>query len=65
MDSRIELTDAPLVIDHLVVGFVTGIAGGEPRITLNLGYCKAAGVRVVVQGDPEVDHKRGGVVLDR
>lgn len=37
----------------------------HPRVTLNLGWCRAAGVRVRVEGDPRVDHQRNGLVLER
>jgi hypothetical protein len=50
-----------LCFDGMVVGKVTD----EPRIVLNLGWAKAAGVGVTVQGDPEVDKKRGGIILER
>lgn len=45
-------------------GMVVGRLGAE-HVTLNLGWCKAAGLGVTVQGDPEVDRKRGGIVLQR
>lgn len=55
-----------LCFDGMVVGRVTEKdAGGAPRLTLNLGWAKAAGLGVTVQGDPEVDRRRGGVVLER
>jgi hypothetical protein len=39
--------------------------GTNARLVLNLGWMKAAGLRVTVQGDPEVDHRRNGIVLER
>jgi hypothetical protein len=69
----IEIMDGKLVHDGMVIGVVaeeehTQDEGGwkvEPTITLNLGWCKMAGVHVRVLGDPVVDRKRGGIVLDR
>ena len=52
--------DGRLVYDGIAVGtFADG------RITVNLGWAKAAGLRVKLLADPEVDTRRGGVVLDR
>lgn len=36
-----------------------------PRLTLDLGWCKAAGLRVLIKADPAVDRKRGGIFLER
>lgn len=37
----------------------------RPRLTLNLGWMRAADVGITIEGDPQVDRKRGGVVLKR
>lgn len=79
MQQRTELVDGPLVLDGIVIGNVSGSPAppnpGEdapqvdheatPTVTLNLGWAKAAGVRVVVLADPDIDRNRGGIVLDR
>lgn len=55
-------TDGPerLLFDGIVVGTL------EPdRVLINLGWAKAAGLHVRIEADPAVDHKRGGIVLDR
>lgn len=36
-----------------------------PRLTLNLGWMRAAGLHVTIEGDPRVDRQRGGTVLER
>lgn len=79
--QRTELVDGALVVDGIVIGTVSGITEARineleqseredsdatrPTLTLNLGWAKAAGLRVVVHGEPGVDRQRGGVVLDR
>lgn len=70
--DRNELTEGALVHDGIVIGRVdldTDPGTSDPaqgaHITLNLGWMKMAGVTVTVLGDPEVDRKRGGIVLDR
>lgn len=45
-------------------GMVVGKLEAE-RLTVNLGWAKAAGLAVTVQDDPAVDHHRGGIVLER
>lgn len=48
-----------------------GVAGAEParvsspRLTLNLGWLRLAGVGIRIEDDPTVDHHRDGVVLER
>jgi hypothetical protein len=71
-DIPSELTTRPngtLVYNGLAVGRVDTEAklddGTNARLILNLGWMKAAGLRITVQADPDVDHKRGGVVLER
>lgn len=58
-----------IVYNEMAVGRVDTAAalddGTNARLVLNLGWMKAAGLRVTVQGDPEVDRKRGGIVLER
>jgi len=49
-----------LVVDGLAIGRVE-----DSHLILNLGWMKLAGVGLTVQGDPDIDHKRGGVVLQR
>lgn len=36
-----------------------------PRLTLNLGWMRAAGMRITIEGDPRVDRNRTGIVLER
>lgn len=47
------------------VGEKAGAERAEPRLTLNLGWLRAAGLHVRIEGDPQVDRKRGGLVLER
>lgn len=45
-----------------------GIAIGsqiDGQIVLNLGWLRAAGLGIKLLADPEVDTKRGGIVLER
>lgn len=75
-EREFELRDnGSLVFDGIVVG-TTSDAEHEPdedgpveveraTITIDLGWAKAAGVRVRVLDDPAVDRHRGGVALDR
>lgn len=45
-----------------------GIAIGnqvDGHLVLNLGWLRAAGLRIKLLADPEVDNRRGGVVLER
>ena len=44
----------------LPVGQVEG-----DMLVLNLGWCRMAGLSVRVEGDPQRDRQRGGIVLDR
>lgn len=61
-------TPQPLVIrgGRLVTGegFIVGSVEGH-TITLNLGWCREAGVSVRCTDDPAVDRHRDGFVLDR
>lgn len=58
-----------VVYDDMIVGWIdTGAMlddGTNARLVLNLGWMKAAGLRITVQGDPDIDRKRGGLVLER
>lgn len=55
---------AGLVIGGLDFVQVDHDADG-PRVTLDLGWCRAAGVRVRVLPDYSVERPRSGVVLER
>lgn len=65
--------DGRIVCDGMVVGKVSeeewpAKGGGftmAPTISLQLGWCKEAGVHVRVLGDPAVDRQRDGKVLER
>src|SRR5262249_13199735 len=50
-----------LIYNEMAVGKLDTDAmlddGTNARIILNLGWMKAAGLRITVQADPEVDHK--------
>ena len=64
----IEINGDKLMHNGMVIGVLTESQDGveyEPTIVLNLGWCSMAGVHVRVLGDPSVDRKRDGVVLDR
>lgn len=37
----------------------------DGMLTLNLGWCRLAGLGLIVEGDPTVDRQRHGVVLRR
>lgn len=37
----------------------------QDTLTIDLGWTKAAGLRVVVRDDPAIDHHRRGIFLDR
>lgn len=71
-DTRLELP-APSVIlpggGLMLAGTIIGEMGyhadGRPQITLNLGWLRLANVAIRVLDDPEVDHHRGGVTLER
>lgn len=52
--------DGKLVYDDVMIGRVDG-----GHVTLDLGWCKAAGVKITIKADPDVDRIRGGVVLER
>lgn len=47
------------------VGRVEPTDDGGNTIVLNLAWCRMAGLSVVVEADPTVDHKRNGIVLAR
>ena len=53
-----------VIYDGIAIGGLD-LVGTAPRLTVNLGWCRLAGLSVTVQGDPDVDRKRGGVVLSR
>lgn len=58
-----------LVYDDMIVGWLDTSAmlddGTNARLVLNLGWMKAAGLRIGVQGDPDVERPRSGYVLER
>lgn len=59
-----------LLVDGVVIGSFSVPAPDEeladsPTLELHLGWLRAAGVRVVVHGEPGVDRNRGGIVLAR
>jgi hypothetical protein len=70
-----ELTirnDGAVIADGMAIGRFTPYEFGpqetgdeKGRLTINLGWAKLAGLGITIQGDPEVDKKRGGVVLER
>lgn len=52
--------DGKVVYDDILVGrFDAG------HLTLDLGWLKAAGVKVTIKADPDLDRVRGGIVLER
>lgn len=53
----LDVTGGPTLHDPL--------ATDEPRLTLNLGWMRLAGLHVRLQDDPDVDHHRDGIVLER
>ena len=70
-----ELTDKGVLLhDGMAVGHIGEedwpVEGPEmfvaaPTIVLNLGWCRMAGVHVVVLDDPERDRHRNGITLQR
>lgn len=68
MDENVAKAATPLAIHPsgslVYEGIVVGKNDGD-QLTINLGWAKAAGLKVKVLADPEVDRNRGGVVLDR
>lgn len=63
----IEIKDnGTITYDSMVIGkIVDGKTNGSDCLIFDLGWMKAAGLGLVLRGDPEVDHKRGGIVLER
>lgn len=64
---RFRENGALVAAGGIVVGRVAlplGI-GTQPTLVLDLGWMRAAGVRLQVIGDREVDRQRSGIVLER
>lgn len=45
-------------------GFPVGVLDAGV-LTLNLGWCRLAGLSLRVEDDPSIDHHRDGVALER
>lgn len=58
------LGDGRIVAREGSVGTIIGEVR-DSTVTLNLGWCRAAGISVRCLDDPEVDSHRGGLTLDR
>lgn len=54
--------DGKIVYDDVLVG---RFDRADALLTVDLGWCKAAGVHVTIKADPEVDRARSGIVLSR
>jgi len=52
-------------LDYDVADTESIVATGKPRLTLNLGWIRAAGLRIKVLDDPAVERHRDGITLDR
>lgn len=52
--------DGVILLGHRMLGQVT-----PDQITLNLGWCRMAGIAVTIEDDPKIDHHRGGIFLHR
>lgn len=48
-----------------VGGIAIAPEGERDTLTIDLGWAKAAGLRVVVRDDPAQDRHRRGILLDR
>lgn len=63
-----ETIDPNIALDDGAVLFHRGIPIGRMEdqvLILNLGWTKIAGLGLKIQGDPDVDTKRGGVAFER
>lgn len=54
-----------IAIGGLSVDALEGDAPERPRLTLNLGWLRLAGVGITLENDPTVDRNRTGIVLER
>lgn len=70
----VTYADLPLAIrpngtvtyDGIAIGgLALDLEAEGDRLTLNLGWMRAAGLHVTIEGDPRVDRQRGGTVLER
>jgi len=52
-------------LDLVGDGVGAQVSDGYPRLTLNAGWIRLAGLSFRVQDDPERDSHRDGLVLDR
>lgn len=41
------------------------VVGAGERLFINAGWMKAAGLGLTIEADPQVDRKRGGILLQR
>jgi len=55
-----EIRDEIILHDGLPVG-----SYDDGTLTVNLGWCRLAGLSVRVEDDPQVDRHRDGVALER
>jgi hypothetical protein len=53
------------MLEGAIIGSMDYADDGRPRINLNLGWLRLAGVAVRVANDPDRDKNRSGYVLDR